>query len=62
MTQLITKIIRNVQNDAGQAMAEYALILGLIAAVCVALLIVLGGDVTGIFTDFVTKASLGGGS
>ena len=35
----------NVKRQEGQAMAEYGIILALIAAVCIALLVTLGGDI-----------------
>jgi len=35
----------NVKRQEGQAMAEYGIILALIAAVCIALLVLLGKDI-----------------
>lgn len=35
----------NLTRQEGQAMAEYGIILALIAAVCIALLVTLGGDI-----------------
>jgi pilus assembly protein Flp/PilA len=35
----------NAKREEGQAMAEYGIILALIAAVCIALLVTLGGDI-----------------
>ncbi len=35
----------NVKREEGQAMAEYGIILALIAAICITLLVTLGGDI-----------------
>ncbi|MGH2972183.1 MAG: Flp family type IVb pilin [Gaiellaceae bacterium] len=35
----------NVKRQEGQAMAEYGIILALIAAICITLLVTLGGDI-----------------
>jgi pilus assembly protein Flp/PilA len=35
----------NAKREEGQAMAEYGIILALIAAVCITLLVTLGGDI-----------------
>jgi pilus assembly protein Flp/PilA len=42
---LITWIKDNIKRQEGQAMAEYGIILALIAAVVIALLVILGTDI-----------------
>jgi pilus assembly protein Flp/PilA len=42
---LLNWVKDNVKRQEGQAMAEYGIILALIAAVCIALLVTLGGDI-----------------
>lgn len=46
-------------QQEGQALAEFALILGLIAVLCIVALTALGGIISKPFTDFI--AGLGGG-
>ena len=41
---MIRKFLANVKDEKGQALAEYGLILALIAVVCVGALILLGGN------------------
>jgi Flp pilus assembly pilin Flp len=41
---------RTLADDAGQAMAEYALLLGLVTVVSVAALTAVGGSVNGVLT------------
>jgi pilus assembly protein Flp/PilA len=55
MTQLIALISTIIRNDEGQGLAEYALILTLIAIVCVIALIFLGSQVSTIL-DTVGKS------
>jgi len=40
------------RGEDGQALAEYALIITLIALVCVAALTLLGGNISGFFASF----------
>jgi pilus assembly protein Flp/PilA len=48
----MTTTIRNILNDEqGQGLAEYGLILGLIAVVTVAAVVLLGGKITAILTN-----------
>jgi pilus assembly protein Flp/PilA len=42
---LLNWVKDNMKRQEGQAMAEYGIILALIAAVCIALLVTLGGDI-----------------
>jgi pilus assembly protein Flp/PilA len=46
MNALILRIVAKLQNEEGQALAEYGLILGLIAVVAIAALTILGLAVT----------------
>jgi pilus assembly protein Flp/PilA len=51
MLELVTQALRAAWNrEEGQAMVEYALILGLISVVAIAVLTLIGTDVNGIFT------------
>jgi pilus assembly protein Flp/PilA len=51
MLELVTQALRAAWNrEEGQAMVEYALILGLISVVAIAVLTLIGQDVNGIFT------------
>ena len=43
---LITRVLARLQDDSGQALAEYGLVLGLIAVVAIAALTVLGLTLT----------------
>jgi pilus assembly protein Flp/PilA len=45
----------NVKRQEGQAMAEYGIILALIAAVCITLLVTLGGDIQNALQTLVNK-------
>ncbi len=52
----------NIRRQEGQAMAEYGIILALIAAVCITLLVLLGGQiqtVLGKLTDALKAAARG---
>jgi Flp pilus assembly pilin Flp len=51
MLELVTQALRAAWNrEEGQAMVEYALILGLISVVAITVLGLIGQDVLGIFT------------
>lgn len=52
MKNLFTKLVR---NEEGQGMTEYGLILGLIAIVAVAALVLLGEEVEKIFTNITNQ-------
>jgi pilus assembly protein Flp/PilA len=43
---MFSKFITMMKEEKGQALAEYGLILALIAVVCVAALVLLGGNVS----------------
>jgi pilus assembly protein Flp/PilA len=52
---LITWIKDNVKRQEGQAMAEYGIILALIAAVVIALLVTLGTDIKNALQSLVNQ-------
>lgn len=39
------------RNETGQSMVEYALILVLVAVVCIGVLLLMGGEIKAIFTN-----------
>ena len=45
MMNLVTTLIRRLQAEDGQALAEYGLILAFVAAVAVSALVLLGGSI-----------------
>jgi len=49
------KLINFVKNEDGQGMVEYGLIIGLIAVIVVAALVVLGPKIRDMFTNIGTK-------
>lgn len=52
------KILRNLKNnEKGQGMVEYGLIIGLVAIVVIGALIALGGGLDGIFDSITTALS-----
>ncbi len=56
----LTTRIRESQNEKGQGLVEYALILVLVAIVVIAILLVLGPTVSGVFGEVVCKLDQGG--
>jgi pilus assembly protein Flp/PilA len=61
INEMILKLFALYKDEEGQALAEYALILGLVAVVAIAALTLLGGAITGKL-DIVNSALGGGGS
>ena len=53
MTQLYTNILAawNTRDDRGASLVEYALLVALIAVVCIAAITLLGGNASDRFTD-----------
>ena len=51
MTKLLTSYTRFVRDEEGASMAEYGLLLGLIAVVCIAAVTVLGTNISTLFND-----------
>jgi pilus assembly protein Flp/PilA len=45
----------NIKREEGQAMAEYGIILALIAAVCIVLLFTLGGQIQAVLQGLVNQ-------
>jgi pilus assembly protein Flp/PilA len=61
VNEMILKLFALYKDQEGQALAEYGLILGLIAVVAIAALTLLGGAITGKL-DIINSALGGGGS
>ena len=61
VNEMILKLFALYKEEEGQALAEYGLILGLIAVVAIAALTLLGGAITGKL-DILNVAFGGGGS
>jgi pilus assembly protein Flp/PilA len=59
--EAVLRIFAFYKDEEGQALAEYGLILGLIAVVAIAALTLLGGAITGKL-DLLNSALGGGGS
>jgi pilus assembly protein Flp/PilA len=51
---MIKKVINFFKEEEGAGLAEYALLLLLIALVCIGLLTTLGGTISGVFQKIVT--------
>lgn len=58
MKEMLLQLLR---DENGQGMAEYGLILALIAVVCVAALTILGGGLRDKFTEVNNNLTPGGG-
>ena len=61
INEMILKLLALYKDEEGQALAEYGLILGLIAVVAIAALTLLGSAITGKL-DLLNTAFGGGGS
>jgi pilus assembly protein Flp/PilA len=56
MFNLLKTYLRSLpKTKKGQAMVEYGLIIGLIAVVCIAALVILGPKIAGMFTSISNK-------
>ena len=55
MKKLICRLTNPVCNEAGQGMVEYGLIIALVAVVVIGALVLLGGNITGIFNTVASK-------
>ena len=64
MWAMLARFIGKLRDEEGQGLAEYALILVLVAIVCVAALIFLGGSINNVLNNVATNlnAQPGGGS
>jgi pilus assembly protein Flp/PilA len=58
MTNMYLRLLESLRREEGQGMVEYALILVLVSVVAIAVLSIVGTQVTTVFQDIVT--SLGG--
>jgi pilus assembly protein Flp/PilA len=54
MTNLFYSLVSKVQDQKGQGLVEYALIIALVSVVLVAALGILAGDIEGVFGDIGT--------
>jgi pilus assembly protein Flp/PilA len=50
MTKLLTASTKLVRDEEGASLAEYGLLLALIAVVCIAAITILGTKISGMFT------------
>jgi pilus assembly protein Flp/PilA len=50
LVQSLIARVSMLRNESGQALVEYGLLVGLIAVVCVALIVTLGGDISSEFS------------
>ena len=53
IASLISSLITNVKNEEGQGMVEYALLIGLIAIVVIAVLVLLGPAISAQFQEII---------
>jgi Flp pilus assembly pilin Flp len=53
LSQLVGGLATRLRREEGQTMAEYALILSLIAAVTAAVIVTLGGSISSVFNSVV---------
>ncbi len=58
------RVVGRVKDEIGASAAEYALLVAGVAAVIVAVVVLLGGEVSGLFSDTCTKvaSAVSGGS
>jgi Flp pilus assembly pilin Flp len=57
---LTRKMNGMLRDEAGQALAEFSLVLLFVALACIISLTLLGGAITGPFLDFIEQAGFGG--
>ena len=55
---MIKKVMNFIKEEEGAGLAEYALLLVLIAVVCIAALTALGGSIAGVFNSIATTLGL----
>jgi pilus assembly protein Flp/PilA len=51
INEALRKLFVRIQDETGQALAEYGLIIALVAVAAIAALILLAGGITDVFTD-----------
>jgi len=61
INEALRKLFARVQEETGQALAEYGLIIALVAVVAIAALVLLAGGITDVLTD-ISTALTGAGS
>ena len=62
INEALRKLYARVQDEAGQALAEYGLIIALVAVVLIAGLVLLAGGLTDVFTEVSGELSGAGSS
>jgi pilus assembly protein Flp/PilA len=55
MKDTLTSIKTILADDSGQGLAEYGLILGLVAVLCIAAVLVLSGNIKGVLSNVGTS-------
>jgi len=55
ISEALRKLVARVQDEAGQALAEYGLIIALVAVAAIAALALLAGGIVGVFGDVTTE-------
>jgi pilus assembly protein Flp/PilA len=61
INEALRKMFARIQEETGQALAEYGLIIALVAVVAIAALVLLAGGITDVLTD-ISNALTGAGS
>jgi len=61
ISEFVLGLVARVRSEAGQALAEYGLVLALIAVVCIAALTALGLAISGLLGDIAGAMPGGGG-
>jgi pilus assembly protein Flp/PilA len=61
INEALRKMVARIQEETGQALAEYGLIIALVAVVAIAALVLLAGGITDVLTD-ISNALTGAGS
>ena len=61
INEFVLRLVTRVRSEEGQALAEYGLVLALIAVVCIAALTALGLAISGLLGDIAGAMPGGGG-
>jgi len=59
--EMLTKLMAKMQNEEGQGLVEYALIIVLVSIACIIALGALGVQIGGVFTSITGTLTAGGG-
>ena len=51
INEFVLRLVARVRSEEGQALAEYGLVIGLVAVVCIAVLTALGLAIFGVLAD-----------